>query len=270
MTGSVGEFLGRMQQTLYPTFTPGPGGCDGLKAGDPDQPLSGVGVCFSASLELLRAAREEGLNLIVTHEPTYFSHDDATAHLQADPVYRAKRALIEEAGLVIYRLHDRPHAGPDDPFVRGLAAALGWPQPEGVPAPVCLDIPPTSLARLAGEVAGRLGADGLRWAGDGGQMVKRVVLSPGAAGGEAHRRLLVRWEPDALICGEVHEWETPEYRQDAAAAGQPLGLLVTGHAASELPGVQEVARGLEGAFPETRIVFLPMRAELRGGFSGGG
>ena len=265
MSGAVADFLGRMERALYPDFVPGPGGCDGLKAGDPAQLLSGVGVCFSASLELLRAAAGEGLNLIVTHEPTYFSHDDAQAHLQADLVYRAKRALIEEAGLVIYRLHDRPHSQPDDPFVRGLAAALGWPLPEGLPAPLCLEIAPTPLAVLAGEVAGRLGADGLRWAGDAGQLVRRVVLSPGAAGGEAHRRLLVRWGPDALICGEVHEWETPEYRQDAAGVGQAFGLIVTGHAASELPGVQQVARQLGRAFPDERVVFLPGRAELRSG-----
>ena len=38
---------------------------------------------------------------------------------------------------------------------------------------------------------------------------------------------------DALITGEVFEWETSEFARDAWHLGLGKGLIVTGHAASE-------------------------------------
>src|SRR3982074_1978472 len=74
---------------------------DTFKAGNPDTPVTGIATTMMATSEGLQEAAESGRNLIITHEPTFYSHLDKTDDLQSDAVFRAKQAFIDAHHLVV-------------------------------------------------------------------------------------------------------------------------------------------------------------------------
>src|SRR5688572_5552323 len=88
---------------------PFPDTVDTVKIGDPTQLLAGIAITFLASYQVIQQAAQLGANLIITHEPTFYGHLDDTDWLKEDPVYAAKRQLIEQHNLVIWRFHDYLH-----------------------------------------------------------------------------------------------------------------------------------------------------------------
>src|SRR5260370_40835302 len=49
---------------------------DTFKAGDPDTPVTGIATTMMATYDVLVRAAAEGRNLVITHEPTFYSHLD--------------------------------------------------------------------------------------------------------------------------------------------------------------------------------------------------
>jgi putative NIF3 family GTP cyclohydrolase 1 type 2 len=230
---------------------------DVVKAGDPKQRCTGVVTTFLATLDVLRKADGLGANLVITHEPVFYNHKDETGWLSGDRVYEAKRRFIEERRLVVWRAHDSWHSLRPDPVLAGTLKALGW---EGRSVPgadgVC-EIPATEVGTLAASLKAKLGSHGVRFVGDPGLTCRRVGLSLGAAGGEAQIGSLRRSDVDALVVGELHEWETSEYVRDSGAAGWPKAVIVLGHAASEEAGMSELAGWLRPLFPALRVTHVP-------------
>jgi putative NIF3 family GTP cyclohydrolase 1 type 2 len=99
---------------------------DTVKTGDPRQPAAGIVTTFLASYDVIEAAIAKGANFIITHEPTFYNHLDETDWLVNDPIYQAKRKLIDDHGLVIWRFHDYWHAHQPDGIMIGVLRALGW------------------------------------------------------------------------------------------------------------------------------------------------
>src|SRR5690349_17539565 len=79
---------------------------DTFKTGDASQQLTGIVTTFLATAKVISRAAELGANLIITHEPTFYSHLDETDWLQNDPVYAAKRSLLDQNGIAVWRFHD--------------------------------------------------------------------------------------------------------------------------------------------------------------------
>jgi hypothetical protein len=71
-------------------------------------------------------------------------------------------------------------------------------------------------------------------------------LLPGAWGGNRQITIANQQQPDLLIVGEVHEWETAEYIRDARALGNDISLIILGHSVSEGAG-----NGMAGGLAET-------------------
>src|ERR1700730_1462377 len=84
---------------------------DTFKAGDPATRVTGVATTMMATYDVLVRAAAQGLNLIITHEPTFYSHLDQTAELEKenDAVWADKERFIKEHHLVIWRFHDHWH-----------------------------------------------------------------------------------------------------------------------------------------------------------------
>jgi len=49
---------------------------DTFKAGNPDTEVKGIAVTMMATLDVLQRAAAAGQNLIITHEPTFYNHED--------------------------------------------------------------------------------------------------------------------------------------------------------------------------------------------------
>jgi putative NIF3 family GTP cyclohydrolase 1 type 2 len=230
---------------------------DVVKAGDPAQRCTGVVTTFLATLDVLRKAVDLGANLVITHEPVFYNHLDETGWLAGDRVYEAKRRFIEEHRLVVWRAHDSWHALRPDPVTMGTLKVLGWERFAVKGDEEVCDVPPTTLASLAATLKQTLGSHGVRFVGDPGLTCRRVALSLGAAGRESHVRALRQADVDALVVGELSEWETSEYVRDSGAAGWPKAVVVVGHAVSEEAGMRELASWLGPRQPALKVTHVP-------------
>ncbi len=99
---------------------------DTFKAGDPDTAIAGIATTGMATFSVLKRAAKANRNFVITHEPTFYNHQDQTAALAQDPTYEAKQRFIKDNRLVVWRFHDHAHALRPDPLVVGSARALGW------------------------------------------------------------------------------------------------------------------------------------------------
>ena len=234
---------------------------DAFKAGDPNTPVTGIAVTMMATLDVLQRAAARGDNLIITHEPTFYTHLDTTSSLERenDPVYAAKAAFIRKHGLVIWRFHDSWHAREPDGILTGVVKALRWQAFRQPGNPEVFDLPPTTLGALAASIRDRLGSRAIRVVGDPSARISRIGLSPGFAGASANRHSFQAGGLDALIIGEACEWETIAYAVDAIEAKQRKGLIVIGHIPSEQSGMEEAARWLATFVKDVRVDFVPTR-----------
>jgi len=230
---------------------------DTFKAGDPDTPVTGIAVTMMATYEVLQKAAASGKNLIITHEPTFYSHLDKTDELTNDPVFQAKEAFIKEHHLVVWRFHDHWHAHPPDGIQVGMIHALGWEKFQTPENNHLFVLPSTTVENLAADVKKRLNVRTLRVVGDPGMKVTKAALIPGASGPVMHRRALERDDVEVLLIGEVPEWETIEYVADATAEGKHKALILIGHIPSEQAGMEECARWLKTFITETPVEFIP-------------
>jgi putative NIF3 family GTP cyclohydrolase 1 type 2 len=213
---------------------------DTFKAGDPDTVVTGIATTVMATLGVLRQAAASGRNLIITHEPTFYSGNDLPGARAADPVYLAKKAFIDEHHLVVWRLSDHWLARKPNEFTTALAETLGWTAGRSRENDAIFAISPTTLGSTAAHVRSRLGLrGGMRVIGKAETPIRRVVLSPGTTSLLAAVENLQ--QADLLVSGEPREWEAVEYVFDTAFAGQPKSMIAVGRIVSEEPGMRACA-----------------------------
>ena len=176
---TAADVIHRIQQR-YPA--PVADTVDTVKAGDPATPVTGIATTFLDTMDVLREANRRGLNLVITHEPTFYNHRDNTAFFSSDPVYQEKLAFIEQHHMVVFRLHDEIHGTAPDHIALGLVEALGWQSYIQPNDPFHATIPPISLAALAKQIQTKLKANTLRVVGNPDLVITHVALAPGASG----------------------------------------------------------------------------------------
>jgi len=231
--------------------------CDTVKTGDPTRRVTSLVTTFMATHAVIEKAAALGANFIITHEPTFYTHHDSVDWLSDDGVYEAKRRLIDDNGIIIWRLHDHIHIRQPDGIVLGLVQALGWEACMQNGEPHYCVLPPMRLAELCAQIKERLGIRHIRLVGDLNAEVSKVVLPVGAAGGGLHYQLMKAYQPDVIVCGELNEWEVSEYIRDANQQGQRKAILAIGHANSEEPGMAWLAQWLGGLYPDLSINHIP-------------
>src|SRR5580704_9186424 len=167
-TLTAGEAIAKIQQR-YGT-KPGPGTVDTIKVGDPSTVVTGITTTWLDTMDVLRESVKRGNNLIITHEPTFYNHLDATKNFTDDPVYKEKLAFIEKNHLAVFRLHDEIHRGEGaDHILKGVYAAMGWegyPHPEGERGQYFVTIPQTTLGEIAKKLQAKLQIQTMRVEGD--------------------------------------------------------------------------------------------------------
>lgn len=226
---------------------------DTIKAGNPDTPVKGIATTVMATFDVLQRAAAQGKNFVITHEPTFYNHEDKTQDFENDPVYRAKQEWIARHDMVVFRFHDNWHAHRPDLMLTGLAEAMGFRHAGSNPR--LYEIAPTPLSKLAGDIQSRLKVRNMRVVGKRDAVVSRIVVNPGYGSLMGPVRGLA--QADLFIAGELREWEGVEYVFDAVAAGQNKSLILLGHAISEDPGMDDCAKWLKTFLPGMPIEFIP-------------
>lgn len=230
---------------------------DNLKSGTVDSPVTGIATTFLANMDVLQRAKAKGLNMVITHEPTFYNHFDEREAYEQDPVYRAKLKYIEENDMVIWRFHDHWHKTNPDGIYKGIIAKLKWQ--EFREEKDRFVIPEITLGDLAAYLRDVFQAEGIRVVGDPDLSVSEVAMRLGASSYLGHFDMLKRSDVDVLLIGECREWETVEYVRDANGLGLNKGLILLGHAISEEEGMAYCAEWLSQFIEGVPVEFVPCK-----------
>ena len=212
---------------------------DVFHAGDPDVEVKGIATCFMATLDLLQRANAAGMNLVVTHETTYWSDRDDITNIANDPIYKFKVDFCAKNKMAVLRLHDHAHSHRPDFIMVGLRRALGWNADTNVRI---WRFPETTLGELAADIQRCTKSSALRVVGDPKAKVSSATVAMGYGMG--------RFAPDVdvVIGGEQPETngalDATEYALDAAFLGKNKGQIILGHEVSEEDGMEDVASWL--------------------------
>ena len=231
---TVAQVLERMQGQIGTTWRDG--GVDRIVAGDADIQVTGIATVMMATLDAFKAAAAKRLNLVITHEPTWWSHQDTVTQLQNDPLYRTKLEFI------------RAHS---------MARQMDWVRYRDPANSKRYVLPTTSLRDFARSFQKKLGDRTLRVIGDPAMPVSKVITSWGNCSAFPGIPLL-DGDCDVLVIGEAQDWDLIAYAGDLVASGRKKALIVLGHVVSEQWGMKFAAEWLHGFVPEVPVRFVPI------------
>lgn len=238
---------------------------DTFKAGDPSVVVKGIAVSAMPTMDVLRLAVKGGANLVITCEPAFYSKSDTASPpagrgggtVPVDSIFAAKNEFIRKEGLVIWRFSDHWRGRKPDPLAIGLTDALGWSALRGANDPARVTMPAITLDTLASDLKRKLNArGGIRVIGDSQLRVRKIGLLPGTTPIQAALTLLP--DVDAVIAGEVREWETAEYVRDKITSGEKKSLILLGRVVSEDPGMNVCAQWVKTIVPEVPTMWIPV------------
>jgi putative NIF3 family GTP cyclohydrolase 1 type 2 len=230
---------------------------DNIVAGTPETRVRGIATTMMATLDVIQRAAAAERNLVVTHESTFYSHQDQIEDLRADPTYQFKAAFVQKHDMAVFHFHDHWHRRRPDGIATGMARELGWEKHASPTSPREFVFPKRSLAELAREIESRLRIRTMRVVGDPKLEVTRVLASWGNVSLTPGIPYLARPDIQVLVVGETREWELVEYVQDQISSGQKKALIVLGHVVSEQAGMKYCAEWMKSFISEVPIEFVP-------------
>ena len=252
---------------LLATYDPLPfeNSCDGFKAGIPQDTCTGVVTTCVLSPDVIREAVRFGCNLIIVHEPTFFTHDDDTDWLAGNAVYEQMTAMLAAHHIAVWRNHDHMHAARPDEIMIGVLEELGWTQyVQDVDYGFCthITLPETTLRDLALHLKEKLCLRTGRIVGNPEARVSHIafcghIFPSWNAEERKPTQLLSREDVDVLIPGELIDWTVIPYARDAAQLGMNKALIQVGHFNLEEPGMRYMAKKVTGLVPELPVHYIP-------------
>ena len=60
---------------------------DNIISGRAETTVKGIATTMMATLDVVQRAAKAGKNMVITHEPTFYSHQDSREPLKEDPAY---------------------------------------------------------------------------------------------------------------------------------------------------------------------------------------
>ena len=252
---TVGQIVERIQKNVGVPWRAET--VDKIIVGNADTPVKGVATTMMATLDVVQRASALGRNFIITHEPTFWEHQDTTTALPGDPTVEFKSNFMREHNVAVFRFHDHWHARRPDGIATGMMQELAWEKYASPDGRNRFLFPSMTLAALAADIKGKLKPATMRIVGDPKLLVSRVAASWGYNSREPGIRTLAREDVDVLVAGEAREWEVVEYAQDIIASGKKKALILIGHVASEQAGMKYCASWLKGFVTELPIDFVP-------------
>lgn len=229
---------------------------DNLIAGAPTLPVRGIATTMMATLAVLQRASAAGRNMVITHESTFFSHQDNVEQLKQDKTYLFKLDFIEKNNMAVFHFHDHWHGRRPDGIATGMMRELGWEKNVDPANPRRFHFDAVPLARFVQDIEAKLKIRTMRVLGDPKLAVNRVAASWGYVSQFPGTPMIASPDVDVLIAGETREWELVEYVQDAIASGRNKALIVLGHVVSEQAGMKYCAEWLKPIVPEVPVEFI--------------
>jgi putative NIF3 family GTP cyclohydrolase 1 type 2 len=147
---------------------------DTFKLGNPDAQVKGIATTMMTTFDMLKRARAAGLNMVISHEDTFWNDRDDVKDLTENPLYKLKTEFVLKNDMIVWRDHDHMHSMKPDFTVVGELRSAGIKGGENaVMAPRIWTIPETTLGELAAQVKRQSGARAMRCVGDPKVRVRR-------------------------------------------------------------------------------------------------
>ncbi len=235
---------------------------DTLKAGRDDKEVKKVAFCFTATPDIIKSAAEWGADVIITHEPTYHDHFD---NRNENAVTAAKKKLLDDNDITVYRYHDHPHFASGGDMIHlgflrkaGLDGKLSRDE-SGRPISLFDFASPVTPREIASLLAKNLNLKHIRIIGAADDKMTKGVLCLGACG-DITSDILRDSDRELVIAGEISEWKNGCFVRDAAELGMKKAMILLGHCASERDGmeyIRDMWAERYGSMAESRYFDIP-------------
>jgi putative NIF3 family GTP cyclohydrolase 1 type 2 len=230
---------------------------DNIIAGTGDTPVRGIATTMMTTLDVVQRASAAGKNMVITHEPTFYSHQDKPEALAADDVtYQFKQEFLKRHEMVVFHFHDHWHGRQPDGIAIGMSRELGWEKHADPQNARRFQFSGVPLARFAQDIQAKLKIRVMRVVGDPKMPVNRVAASWGYVSANPGMPLIANPDVDVLVVGETREWELVEYTQDMITSGRKKALIILGHVVSEQAGMRYCAEWLRAFVKEVPVEFV--------------
>ncbi len=226
----------------------------GFRFGDPNVEVTGVGVAWLPSIEVIRQAVGEGLNFIIAHEPGVFIHNPPSPWHSAllpdiNPANLKRKKLLLDHNICVYTAHSNWDLQPEVGMQPTIAKSFGLTDEVTRDVSVGIySVPEMTFGDLIARVkqATRLGL--LRVWGDRKRPVRKVGLGFGGMVNVVDS--LIIHGADAGILGVVNEFEFIHAREN------DVPIIEATHLVTESIGFRSVVTELQDRLPALRIRFL--------------
>lgn len=218
----------------------------GILVGDKDKAVKKIGFSLDLTSEVLNYAKENGVDLIITHHPIIFR--PVKKILKGNLAYDL--ALSGISAISAHTCFDCANGGVNDI----LCEILGITNTEGVPDEECKipmarigEIEPMKSVDFAKKVAEALGTT-CRVA-DGENIIKRVAVC-GGAGADDFLFASAEMGADAIVTGEI--------KHHIFLAAKEIGItaIQAGHFETENPAVSVLMKYINNEFKDVECLLL--------------
>src|SRR5437763_13407571 len=76
---------------------------DTFKLGNPDSSVKGIATTVMVTFDMLKRANQAGLNMVISHEDTFWNDRDETQDLTATHLYKMKAEYVLKYDMIIWR-----------------------------------------------------------------------------------------------------------------------------------------------------------------------
>ncbi len=189
-----------------------------IKSGSATQQVTGIVTAMFSTIKVIEETAKLNANFIIAHEPTFYNHTDDINWIDKNEIVKKKKELLEKHNISIWRFHDYWHTYSPDGIGFGVLKMAGWQQ-YYQPGEMILKMPPIPLKKIIDHLKSSLSITNVKVIGDLEQVCERIAILPGASGGQKQMSVVEKENPDVLIVGEVHEWETAEIHKRCKSTG---------------------------------------------------
>ena len=248
---------------------------DKVIVGNPDTPISKIGTAWMPYWKTLKEAKTKGVNTMVVHEPTFYTHRDLEAkggdYLNAPSSAKeqyleqvaAKKAWIEENEMVVIRCHDVLDKIGEYGIPFAFGRALGFTDSDLVRSRTYYNVysiesqPAIDVARQIASVLKGVGQPGVAFYGDENFPVKTVGLGTGCI---CDPMQFMDLEMDLAIAidDSINTWTQTTFAEDT---GRPL--VVVNHGSTEEFGMKELSDQLNNVVDQYETLHFKQGCSYR-------
>jgi putative NIF3 family GTP cyclohydrolase 1 type 2 len=256
------EDLNRYLRSLVEVNEPS---VDKIIVGNPETKISKIGTAWMPYWSTLKKAKAAGVNTMVVHEPTFYTHRDLeetkndylSAPSPANELYSdqvmEKKKWIEENEMVIIRCHDVLDKIGEYGIPFAFGRALGFKDSDIIRSKTYYNVyemkstPAIEVARQIASKLAHVGQPGVAFYGDEDYPVKSVGLGTGCI---CNPLEFMEMEMDLAIAidDSINTWTQTTFAEDT---GKPL--VVVNHGTTEEFGMKELSLQLGKAFDKFEI-----------------